>query len=126
MGRIANWLICIPKMTCQPDKKFMKNGSKSEASLHYIYQVHTLAERLLGRKSLSIVLGGGFFLFVPFLSFSSLSPKKTFNTQTGFPIVITHSWHTHKSCMISPSDLMTKTDYTTATLLVKFPCIYKT
>lgn len=72
-------------MTWQPDKKFMKNGSKSEASLHFNYPVHTRAERLLGRKSLSIVLGGGFFLFVPFLPFSSLSPKKTFNTQTGFP-----------------------------------------
>ena len=35
----------------------------------------TRAERLFGRKSFSIVLGGGFFLFVPFLFFSSLSPK---------------------------------------------------
>ena len=36
----------------------------------------TLADRLLGRKSFSMAAGGGFFLFVPFLLFSSLSPIK--------------------------------------------------
>ena len=41
----------------------------------YMEHVFTRAERLFGRKSFSIVLGGGFFLFVPFLFFSSLSPK---------------------------------------------------
>jgi len=38
--------------------------------------VHTLADLLFGKKSFSIALGGGFFLFVPFLLFSSLSPFK--------------------------------------------------